>query len=203
MAQQINLYSPILLTPRRYFSALAMTQALAALLLGLLLMCGWSVQSTQALRDSVASATAADSQERQRLAAELARRPAAPRDSTALEQELVQARRQLAERQAVLAEIGHAPGGSAAARSALLRLLAQTLPASAWLTEVRLADGRVELLGQTLRPEELRPWLATLAQQPALAGQTLRAVKVERRDGSEPDAWAFHIVSGRDAGAPT
>ena len=49
MAQQINLYSPILLAPRRYFSALAMVQSLAVLAVGLLALSLWSVNHTQGL----------------------------------------------------------------------------------------------------------------------------------------------------------
>lgn len=199
MAQQINLYTPILLTPRRYFSALAMVRALALLTFGLALLGAWSVLSTWQLRSSLASATQADELEKQSLQAQLARRPAPPKDTTAIEQELAQARKQLADRQGLLAELSPASGLPAAQRSALLKLLAQTVPAPVWLTEVRMADGRVELVGLTLQPEALRPWLALLSGHPALSGQSLRAVKVERRDGADGDAWGFRVLSSRPA----
>lgn len=208
MPQQINLYNPILLARKRYFSALAMGQALAVLLLGLAALGGWSVLATRQLRLDLASATAADAQEKQRLDAALARRPALPKDTTALEQQLAQAQQQLGERQRLLAELVPGIGAAAAQRSGTLQLLAQTVPSTVWLTEVRLADGRVELAGLTLEPEALRPWLAALSSQPALAGLALRTVKVERRepgDGASAgasvgsEAWRFRVVSGRAA----
>jgi Tfp pilus assembly protein PilN len=201
MAQQINLYNPILLAPRRYFSALAMVQALGVLALGLALLSAWSVHSTQQLRADLASAIQAEAGEKQRLEVQLAGRPAPPRDTTAIEQELAQALKQLAERQGVLAALSPAVGQAAAQRSALLTLLAQTVPAPVWLTEVRMADGRVELMGMTLQPEALRPWLAALSAHPALAGQSLRAVKVERREDGAADAWSFQVLSSRAGSA--
>ena len=208
MAQQINLYSPILLAPRRYFSALAMLQSLAVLAAGLVALSIWSVSQTQGLRRDLAAATAVDTAERLRLQLALAARPAGPSNLSALEQELAQARRLLVERQAVLASISTQAADSRVSRSTLLRLLAQTLPSSAWLTEVNLVDGRVELAGATLQPDVLRPWLDRLQANAALAGQALEAVMVERRDApsgnpgsSGGESWSFRVVSGR-SGAP-
>ena len=200
MAQQINLHSPILLVPRRHFSALAMLHSLGVLAAGLLALSLWSISQTQGLRRDLAAATAADSAEQQRLKQALAARPAVPTNLAALEQELAQARRQFAEREALLAGITASVVDSRVSRSVLLRLLAQTLPETAWLSEVKLVDGRVELLGATLQPEALRPWLDRLQAQPALAGQALAAVQVERREldaGSGRESWSFRVVSSR------
>ncbi len=208
MAQQINLYSPILLAPKRYFSALAMLQALAVLAVGLVGLSLWSVSHTQGLKRDLAAASAADSAEQQRLQVALAARPALSQTATslsALEQELAQARKLRAARAALLASIATPTPGSGISRSALLRLMAQTLPASAWLTEVRLVDGRIDIAGATLQPETLRPWLDRLSAHPALAGQTLEAVQVERRDanvGAGPESWSFRVVSGRSGSTP-
>ena len=200
MAQQINLYSPILLVPKRYFSALTMLCALLLLALGVGALGAWSTITTQRLRRDLASATRADEQERQRLSSELKRRPPASTDTAALSQELVQARKALAGQQQMLAEL--APGTVDAERSnsAVLGLLAQTVPAAVWLTEVRRIDGRLELAGMTVQPETLRPWLTRLSEHPALSGQSLQAMKVERSDAAAPggaEAWSFRVVSER------
>ena len=214
MPQQINLYSPILLTPRRYFSALAMLQALAVLGLGLAVLGGWVVHGTQQLRLGVAAAQQASAAEQQRLTGELLRKPAPPKDNTALEQQAAQARSQLAEREALLADLDAATAAPQLAHSVLLRHLAQTVPGAVWLTEVRLVQGRVELAGMTLQPEALRPWLARLAEHPALAGQALRTVRVERVEKAEGTAgsdvssgpgaetWRFRVLSARPARVP-
>lgn len=204
MAQQINLYSPILLTPKRYFSALAMAQAIGVLAAGLAALCLWSVLATQRLQADLASATSAYASEKQRLATEIAQRPALPKDSAALEQELARTTQALADSRALLDELAPAAADPERSRSALLRLLAQTVPPTVWLTELKLVDGQIDLAGMTLQPDALRPWLATLSQHPATAGQSLRAVKVERSDTGAPggaEAWAFHVVSSQPEGA--
>lgn len=197
MAQQINLYSPILLTPKRYFSALAMAQALAALALGLVAFGTWTTLSTAKLKADLAASGAAAQQQKAALAAALAAQPALPASPAALEQELTQARQRLAERRALLAELNPPEGPG---HAALLRMLARTAPATLWLTEVRRQDGRIELAGLTEQPEALRPWLATLSADPLFEGTTLRAVKVERGDGEARDAWRFRVVSSRAPG---
>lgn len=197
MAQQINLYSPILLQPKRYFSALAMVQALGALLLGLLALGGWVEYSTAQQRRELATTTAAQAADRQRLQAELSGKPTAPKDTSALEQELAQARQAVADRQRVLADLA-TPSGSAS-RSAVLRLIAQTAPDKLWLTEVRLSEGRLELAGMSLQPEQLRPWVAQLLAQPALQGLALRTVTVDAADAATRDSrepgWTFRLVA--------
>ena len=50
MAHQINLYNPILLAPRRHFSALAMAQSLGLLVAVLAITSGWMALSDARLR---------------------------------------------------------------------------------------------------------------------------------------------------------
>lgn len=206
MAQQINLYSPILLTPRRYFSARAMAHSLGVLVLGLVALAAWSTHSALRIKAGLAAAAAANEQQKAHLTATLASRPVPPKDTHALEQQLAQARSTLAERRALLDAMDPRRGGAGTANAELLRLLAETAPATLWLTEVKRVDGRTELAGVALQPEALHPWLAVLARHPLLAGAPLRAVKVERSDdpaAGSAEAWSFRLVSGRAPGDPS
>jgi hypothetical protein len=201
MPQQINLFSPILLAPRRHFSARTMAEALAVLVLGIGAIAGWSVHTTARLKQDLAAAQLAGEPETQRLAAQIAARAAPPQDTRALEQQMATLRLTLAERRALLTELVPAVPAPERGNAAWLALLAQTVPASVWLAEARRADGRIELAGTTVQPEALRPWLAALAAHPAAAGRTLRTVRVERADGDGADAWNFRVVSGSLEGA--
>jgi Tfp pilus assembly protein PilN len=205
MAQQINLYSPILLTPKRYFSALAIVQSLGLLVAGLVAFGVWSTWSTVRLQADLGATGAANEAEKARLAAELAQRPVPPKDTAALEQQVAQLRGAVNERRQVLDALDSRRGGAGHGNAELLRLLAQTAPAALWLTEVKHAAGRIEIAGVTLQPEALRPWLARLAEHPLLADAPLRAVKVERSDdpAAGAEAWSFRVVSGRANGDPT
>lgn len=200
MAQQINLHSPILLAPKRYFSALAMAQALAAFALGLAGLCAWTLQSTQTLRRDLLSASAAHDVERQRLASALAQRPTGAADSAvlqevALEEKLLAQRVQLRDGLTQgLAREGHS-------HSAWLRLLAQTVPGAVWLTEVRLGDKGVQISGQTRQPEALRPWLQTLSGHELAGGHAFAALQVERSAAAAgSELWTFQVAGGAPAG---
>jgi Tfp pilus assembly protein PilN len=210
MPQQINLYSPILLTPKRYFSALAMGQALAAFTAALLALSAWSAFRTVTLRRDLQSTTQAQQGERQRLKNALANQPVAT-SPAALEQELATENRLLAERQKMLAELSRGLVTEGRSHSAWLRLLAQTVPAPVWLTEVTLGDGRVELAGATLQPDALRPWLAKLGAHPLAAGRGFSALKLERSEaGGAPgvpgaagaETWVFQVANGGVLAAP-
>jgi Tfp pilus assembly protein PilN len=119
-----------------------------------------------------------------------------------------------AERRALLQALGAGGGGTDGRRhSDLLALVSRSLPEAAWLSELRHAPGRVELVGGTLDTAVLRPWLSQLAAHPLLAGQQLSALRVERLGATAAEAntpllprsgplasaglpvWAFRVVS--------
>ena len=135
MPQQINLSTPVLLTQKRYFSALAMVQTLVALLVvgGALTAYGtWSLRS--AAQDFKAT-TDAQASELARLRGALA--ATAPDGSLKdLEQQLAAARGALAERTRTLAELRRGLMRPGFGHSARLQLVAQSIPATAWVTEV-------------------------------------------------------------------
>ncbi len=194
MAQQINLYSPIFLAPQRHFSARAMLQALGVVAVAFAALSGWAQFGSVTLRRDLQSTLRAHESERAQVAAALT--DAAGRsDGVALEQELARLRQDVARRRETLGELSRGMAVEGHSHAAMLRLVAQTLPAAAWLTDVKLVEGRLELAGLTLQPEVLRPWLAQLAGHPLTAGQQLAAVKVER--AASGDAWRFTIVSSR------
>jgi Tfp pilus assembly protein PilN len=200
MAQQINLHSPILLAPKRYFSALAMVQALAALAVGLAGLCAWTLNSTQTLKRDLQSASAAHGAERQRLSGMLAQRPARASDSAIL-QEVAAEERLLAERRRQRDGLMQGLALEGRSHSAWLRLLAQTVPGPVWLTEVKLGDKGVQISGQTRQPEALRPWLATLSGHPLAGGHAFAAVQVERGTAaSGNELWSFQVAGGAPAG---
>ncbi|CAD5370287.1 conserved hypothetical protein [Rubrivivax sp. A210] len=196
MAQQINLCNPILLAPRRLFSSRRMAQALAVLVLGVALLCGWAAWSTVRLRAGLMPANTLHAAERQRLLA--AGRAALPGNEAALQQELAQVQGALGERQQLLQALSQGRAGSALGPVAQLSRLARTLPESAWLSEIRLRDGRLALVGRSLQPETLPRWLDRLAAD--AGGPRLQLSSVAREGvaggAAGADAWRF------EAGVP-
>lgn len=214
MAQQINLLTPILLAPRRVFSALTLLQATGLLLLvGLVTTVAlhWQDGRAAAQHEALMARLAA---ERQALIVARAGLPA-PLDGAALQQQVQALEAGNVERSLLLQAVGAGHTGNDHPHSALLGFIASSLPEAAWLTELRHAPGRLELNGGTLDTAVLRPWLAQLAAHPVVAGQGLAALRVERpgapgneagaqplvgRGGGSPPpgappVWAFHVVS--------
>ncbi|MBA4175088.1 MAG: hypothetical protein C0505_00775 [Leptothrix sp. (in: Bacteria)] len=202
MAHQINLYSPILLAPKRHFSAQAMVQALAVLAVALAALGGWSVLSTERVQQDVAAATRLGNEERARLAGSLAGQPSLPRDSAALEQELAQLGRELSAQRQRLDGLTRGLLRDGQRPSARLALVAQTLPEGAWLTELRLHEEQMTVSGLTLLPAALKPWMDKLGHAALAAGQALPAVKVERAPSLGPGAaavWSFQLGAAAPA----
>lgn len=214
MPQQINLLTPILLTPKRVFSALTLLQATGLLLVVGVVAAVWlqaQDRRGEARHQELLAQLAA---ERQSLAVAQAALPA-PLDASALQRQLQAVESGNVERRLLLQTLGTDAGGAPGRRhSDLLALVARSLPESAWLDELRYAPGRLELIGGTLDTAQLRLWLARLAAHPLLAGQDLAALRVERpgAPGSETGntpllarggavvtgglpVWTFRVVS--------
>jgi len=220
MAQQINLLTPILLTPRRHFSALTLLQATGLLLLAGAAAALWLQQRDRHAEAQHQALLAGYATERQQLTVARAGLPV-PLDGNALQQQLMPLLTGNDERRALLQALGAEGGGQAGRRhSDLLALIARSLPEAAWLGELNYAPGRVELVGGTLDTAVMRPWLGQLAGHPLLAGQELSALRVERVGtpglnassnpllaGTSPVAqtglpvWAFRVVSAPAAPA--
>lgn len=216
MAQQINLLTPILLAPKRYLSALTLLQATALLLVACLAATLWLQQRDRQAEVEHQALLARYDAERQALQVARAGLPA-PQDALALQQQLQPLQAGNDERQALLQTLTGGAARDGRRHSDLLALVARSLPEAAWLSELRHAPGRVELIGGTLDTAVLRPWLARLSAHPLLAGQELSALRVERlgapgndaTDGNGPalldrdgplakaglPVWAFRVVS--------
>lgn len=181
MPQQINLCTPILLTQERYFSAQTMAQALAVLVLLGGGLCAYWVWSLNLASEGFKKILATQARELESLQVAMVQGKAgsaAPVDAT-LTKDIQTRRTELLQREKLLQELQRGlfkPGSGHAAR---LELLAQTIPAQVWVTEVKADESQLEVSGFTLEPAALSVWVAKLAASPLLEGQKLATVKVE------------------------
>jgi Tfp pilus assembly protein PilN len=207
MPQQINLCSSIFVTQKQQVSALAILKSLAAFLVlgtGLAVYWNWSLQRIDTVyRQSISS----KQQELKRLQAEirLNRERNAPADA-AMSKALQQQRDELRSQEQLLTELGRGLSLPDRGHSARLLLLAKTIPAQVWVTEVKVDDVRFEISGFTLEPSALNIWMARLGQSPLLQGQQLSAVKVERaendsRQGANTASSAPGLINVAKSGA--
>jgi Tfp pilus assembly protein PilN len=204
MPQQINLRTPILLTQKHYFSASTMAWALAVIGLFSAALCGYWVWSLEANSAELTRTLSSYAKEKERLQAAIKMRQASALPAEAgLMQELQVRQTLLQQREQVLAELGRGLLHEGQGHAARLRLVAQTIPAEVWVTEVRADERQMEVHGFTLDPAALNQWVARLGAHPVLKGHALSAIKVERVIKEAPQAvgargrpsWAFTLVS--------
>jgi len=98
----------------------------------------------------------------------------------ALEQQLQSARAERAQRQAILAELSRGSVKDGQGHAARLQLVAASIPAQVWVTDVKADELQLDISGFTLEPAALNAWVAKLSASPLLQGQHLAAVKVEK-----------------------
>jgi Tfp pilus assembly protein PilN len=198
MPQQINLYRPVLLATHRHFSARTIAQSLAVVVAGTLAACAWASSQRTALDSELQATSRQHDAERQSLQKAIAANPAAALQTTSLDQSLQALKQQVGERERTLAELVRGRIVDGRSHSARLRLVARTVPASAWFDDINLQDETLSLSGRTLDPAALKPWIATLSDEPLLAGQALTTLKVEQAG----DHWRFVLVrTGLRSGA--
>ncbi len=203
-AQQINLFTPIKLTQKRYFSAQTMLQTLTVfVLVGGGLSAYW-VWSLNVASESFKKTLAAQARELESLQSAIKQGKAdVARVDAALPHDLQGRRTELLQREKLAEEWQRGllrPGWGHAAR---LLLVAQSIPAQVWVTEVKADEAQFEVSGFTLEPAALNEWVAKLAASPLLEGQKLSAVKLENAStatlkavgGTPRSVWSFSLVS--------
>jgi Tfp pilus assembly protein PilN len=205
MAQQINLRVPVLRPPVRHFSALAMSKALALVILGAFALAIFLSLQAKPIRQTAQTQLSQMAQQRQQLTLALAGLPAAT-DARALQQQFDNGQQQLDGQRQLLAVLKGGLGQDGQRHSDLLQLLAATVPPQVWLTELRWQAGQLELVGGALDTGVLQAWLDRLSTQTLLQGLQLAAIKVEKaspttlagdRDGESArvNSWNFRLRS--------
>jgi Tfp pilus assembly protein PilN len=200
MPQQINLFTPILLTQKRYFSSQAMALALLVFLVLGGALCAYGVWSLNRSSELLKRELTARSAERELLQNAIkARKSVSTPGLDAVLTELKATQAELQQREALLVDLRRglvAPGSGHAAR---LRLIAQSIPTAVWITQILADDRQLEVSGFTAEPSTLNEWVARLGQSPLLEGQSLSAVKVERSQVDSTNIWSFSLLSAARA----
>jgi Tfp pilus assembly protein PilN len=203
MAQQINLCTPILLTQKRYFSAQTMALSLAVFMVLGSVMAGvfvWGLKSSSA---GYTQTMADQTREIESLNAAIARSKAntGPVDP-ALVQQLQDARKSVQQRTQLLAALQDGVLKPGEGHSDRLLLVARSIPAPVWVTQVVADSSSFEVSGFTLEPAALNTWVDKLAISPLMSGLRLSSVKVENTVAAQvkvPAAAAAAVPPGAGA----
>lgn len=203
MSQQINLISPLLLKKRYAFGLREM-----GLVMGLILVCALAWAGYLHYQASVLEARAEQKEARQAEAQKALDELtiAATRPVSALLTERVKATQaQVAQREALLASVGHTIDQTSTGFSPSLRALANGSTEGVWLNGFTLSPGYVALKGAAMNASLLTAYIDRLGKQPPFSGMrfsgmnaALAASKGESasQTAALPDHLDFDLYSG-------
>lgn len=184
MSQQINLFNPIFLKQKKYFSTVTIAQSLGMILLGCALLASYlSYQSTTLKRSADAAAAnlaAAQSQLTQVTAAAQSRQ----KDKT-LEEQIKKKEAEIASIQQVFAALQKGDLGNTKGYSEHFRALSRQIVSGIWLTGFRMSGSDIGIQGRTLQPQLVPEYLARLKREESMQGKSFTGLVIR-----EPDAEA-------------
>jgi hypothetical protein len=181
MSQQINLYSPLFRKQKKIFSGVAMAQAIALVVVGVLAFYAYVSLQTSLLEIRVVDSG-------QRVRAEIERlkvtgtteSPELRAKSFAEQKKKLEAA--LAERTRTAQALAESGLGRSDGYSGSLRALARLSMQGVWLTRVQFAgkESEVALVGLATHPELVAAYLERLRKEEALRGQAFSRLEIRR-----------------------
>lgn len=187
--RQINLYNPALLPKREHFSARQIAVGVAAAAVAMVAVAWWAAKEADVLRREVTAQAKQLESETARAQAPLlldGQAVPTPQQVAVLEQALRERHALLEARRAARETLKRGRAGPDAGPSALMRIIAETIPPAAWLTEVRAVGARIEVSGKAIDPAAVQGWLERLRASGFLAEKPVPTVRVERIEAAAP-----------------
>lgn len=200
MSQQINLFNPIFRKQKKYFSSVAMAQAMGIICVGCALLVADAVHRTSMLaaQAQASEATLAAKQARlTQVRAEFAPRPR----STTLAAEIAEAQETLAMLEGASATIKRGGFGDTRGFSEYFRAFARQNIEGVWLTSVDIASGgeRIGVQGNALQAALVPQYMARLSQEPVMKGKSFGRFDINAAPPPErgmPSYLEFSLQSG-------
>lgn len=195
MSQQINLFNPIFLQRKKYFSAVAMLQALGLILLGSALFYGYALYQVRQLSQQSDETAKRYADEQSRLARYAA--TYSPQQTVRqLEEEVKRAQAQLAVQQEVVETLESGALGNTTGYSEYLRAFARQVVPGLWLTGFTISgDGvRMSLSGGVLDPALVPAYVRRLNREPIMAGKSFASLQMSQPRGEGAKAVAARHV---------
>lgn len=211
MSQQINLFNPVFLQQKKYFSALTMVQAAAVIFVGMLLLYGFAYYQVVGMSGQAVETVKRLEAAQSRLTVATAQFP--PRKkSQALEDEVATLEAQLKARKKLLEVLQSGELGNTSGFSGYLRAFSRQSMDGLWLTGFNIhgAGNRISIDGRALRPELVPAYIKRLDQEQVMQGKTFAAMEiglpaVTAKPGEEaataPRFVEFRLMSAEREGA--
>ena len=182
MSQQINLYNPVFLKQKHYFSALTMVQALAVVLAGSLGIYAFEVRQNRTLERVLADGDKQVTAHREQLV-KFSKDYSAQGASRALTEELARAEQRLQQREGLLGELKSGVGGNAVGFSRYVGALARQSTPGVWLTGLEIGAKERDLVikGRALESQMVPAYIRALNREAPMAGRPIGDLRMTAR----------------------
>lgn len=181
MSQQINLFNPIFMKQRKYFTLLAMLQALGLIVAGSLCFYGYAAyQVAQLAKQSEEGAKLFNAEQ-----ARFARYTAefSPlRANQLLQDEVRKSEKNLAEQTKLVATLKSGSVGNTTGYSQYMRAFARQAIQGLWLTGFKVTGdaAQISLSGGVVNPELLPAYIQRLGKEPAMRGKSFSNLQMQQ-----------------------
>ena len=180
MSQQINLFNPAFRKQKKYFSAVAMAQALGLLLLGMLLLTGFvNYQVYKSGQEATAASAQLAQAKEQLVKANAENIPRAK--SKALEEEIKKSEAEVASLQQVFDILKKGDFGNTKGYSEYMRAFSRQIVSGLWLTGfgIRGAGNEIAVQGKALQPDLVPAYIGRLKNEPIMHGKSFEALEMQ------------------------
>jgi Tfp pilus assembly protein PilN len=198
VSQQINLFNPIFLTQKKYFSTIAMVEALGMLLVGAALVCGYAAYQATKLRQEAEQTTKQLAVAQQQLVEVSAKYGVKPKNQS-LEQQVKKTEGDIQSLRQIFDILQKGDIGNTKGYSGYMKAFARQIADGVWLTGITLvgAGNEIALEGRAVQPELVPAYMNRLKREPLMQGKSFGTLEMQVPQG-DPGKDA----AGKDAGKP-
>jgi hypothetical protein len=181
VSQQINLFNPLFLEKKKYFSAVTMTQAIGLILLGMAVFYAFAFWQDRNLARQIGESGRAYEQQKQQFAKITAELSPEKREAQ-LDQDLKSIDAAISLRRSLMGELGTGGLAGPAGYSEYLRAFARQTVQGLWLTSIQIAEGggQLTMSGRALQADLVPVLIGRLKQESVLRGRPLEALAITR-----------------------
>jgi len=186
MSQQINLFNPVFLRQKHYFSALAMVQALALIVAGIAAIYAYEVRQIRVLERVAAESDQQLTGRRTQLLA-FSKQFSEQGASKTLAEELAAAEARLQERRSLLEDVRTGVGGDIQGYSRYLAALARANTAGVWLIGLEIGkSGDLVIKGRALDSALVPVYIRALNRQEPFSGRRVSELRLAAKTEPAP-----------------
>jgi hypothetical protein len=186
MSQQINLFNPVFMKQRKYFSLLTMLQALGMIIAGSLLFYGYALYQVGQLKQQSEDSTKRYNAEQMRLVG-FATEFSPQQANQLLQNEVQRLEKQTAEQNELIETLKSGALGNTTGYSEYMRAFARQAVQGLWLTGFKVTGdaAQISLSGGVVNPELLPAYIQRLGKERIMQGKTFSNLKMQQFNADE------------------